>query len=61
MGYTGIAYSVKRLAERGLWQSLGIEMLAHHNAVQAEVPHPRGAVAAAFQFQINLLPLITPF
>lgn len=46
---------------RGLWQSPGIKMLAHHNAVQAAVPHPRGAVAAAFQFQINLLPLIAPF
>lgn len=35
MEYTGIAYSVKRLAERGLWQRPGIKMLAHHNAVQA--------------------------
>ena len=46
---------------RNLWQIPGIKMLAHHNAVQAAVPHPRGAVTAAFQFQINLLPLITPF
>ena len=46
---------------RGLWQSPGIKMLTHHNAVQAAVPHPRGAVSAAFQFQIDLLSLIAPF
>ena len=36
-------------------------MLTHHNAVKAAVPHPRGAVPAAFQFQIDLLPLVTSF
>ena len=46
---------------RGLWQSPGIKMLAHHNAVQAVVPHPGGMASAAFQFQINILPLITFF
>lgn len=38
-----------------------IDVLAHHNAVDANVPHLGGAMPPGFEFVINLLPFVGTF